>query len=272
MSGMTILDAVILGLVQGITEFIPVSSTGHLVLMREVLNANVGDALAFDAVMHLATVSAVIFYFLPDLWQLTQTLLRKLSRLPVNKRDETLLYALLIGTVPAIVVGLTLESFISEHLRSPLIVALVLIASAFFFMYAEWRYMNSPRDGELTVQTGLKIGLFQVLALLPGFSRSGATIGGGMLLGLTRYEAAKFSFILSVPVILGAGSKKLLDLLVSKEPIEWLTIGVGSATAFIVAFITIHFFLAFTKRYTLWPFIWYKLILAVFILAVFWFN
>lgn len=269
---MSIFDAVILGIVQGITEFIPVSSTGHLVLMHEVLGSNTGDALAFDAVMHLATVTAVIIYFFPDLWQLLQALLRKLGRLPVNEKDQTLLYALLIGTVPAVIAGVLLESFVADKLRSPLIVAIVLIISAFFFVYAEWRYQNEPRSGDMSVRTGLKIGLFQTLALMPGFSRSGATLAGGMLLGLTRYEAAKFGFMLSVPVILGAGCKKLLDLIVTPEPVDWLTLAVGSATAFVVAFFTIHIFLGFTKRHTLWPFVWYKLILAVFILAVFWFS
>lgn len=269
---MSIFDAIILGLVQGITEFIPVSSTGHLVLMHEILGANTGDTLAFDAIMHLATVTAVIVYFFPDIWLLVQSLLRKLGRLPVNKKDETLLYALLIGTIPGVVMGVLLESFISENLRSPLVIAVVLILSAFFFVYAEWKYLNSPREGEITVMNGFKIGLFQVLALMPGFSRSGATLGGGMLLGLTRFEAAKFGFLLSIPIILGAGSKKLLDLLTSKEAIDWVTLGVGAATAFVVAFFTIHIFLGFTRRYTLWPFVWYKLILAIFILAVFWFS
>lgn len=269
---MSIFDAVVLGIVQGLTEFIPVSSTGHLVLMHEVLGANVGDALAFDAMLHLATLLAVFLYFFPDVWQLVQALLRKLGRLPVNPKDEVLLKALLIGTLPAVVLGLMFETFITETLRSPLAVAFVLIISAFFFVYVEWMYSNTPRSGEVSVKTGFKIGLFQVLALLPGFSRSGATIGGGMLLGFTRYDAAKFSFLLSMPVILGVGCKKLLDLLVSEEVIQWAAIGAGSLTAFVVAFFTIHIFLGFTRKHTLWPFVWYKLILAVFILAVFWFS
>ncbi len=269
---MTIFDAMTLGLVQGLTEFIPVSSTGHLVLMHEVLGATTGDALAFDAMLHLATLLAVFIYFFSDIWLLVQATLRKLGRLPVNPKDELLLKALLIGTIPAVILGLLFESIITEMFRSPLMVAFVLILSAFFFIYVEWKYVNTPRNGEIDVATGLKIGLFQTLALLPGFSRSGATIGGGMLLGLTRYEAAKFSFLLSMPVILGVGSKKLLDLLISDQAIEWAAIGVGALTAFVVALFTIHVFLNFTRKHTLWPFIWYKLILAIFILAVFWFS
>ncbi|MFM2381868.1 MAG: hypothetical protein RLZZ76_635 [Candidatus Parcubacteria bacterium] len=266
---MNIIDASVLGLVQGLTEFLPVSSTGHLILTRTLFNIDNTHGLAFDAVLQLASVAAVFVYFFPDVWMLTQTLLRKLGRLPVNRRDEILLYALLIGTIPAFIGGVLLESYMSSLFRSPLLVAIVLILGSVFFMVAEYMYQNKPRTNDMSIPTGLKIGLFQVLALVPGMSRSGATIAGGMLLGLTRVEAARFAFLLSIPIITGAGLKKLLELIVSDEVILWTPLAVGSAVSFITSLVAIHFLLAFVRTHTLWPFIWYRIILACFVLFIF---
>jgi undecaprenyl-diphosphatase len=269
---MTLIDAGLLGFVQGITEFLPVSSTGHLVLAREVFSIEIENALAFDVILHLATVLAVILYFHKDIWVLGQTFLRKLGRLPVNKKEETLLFALMIGTIPAAIMGFMFENVISDMFRSPVSVAVVLFVSAWFFVYAEWKYQNQPRTSELTIKSGFMIGCFQVLALMPGFSRSGATICGGMLLGLTRVEAARFAFLLAIPIILGAGVLQMLEFLTSDEPVNWLALGVGAGVSFTVAILAIHFFLGFIRRYSLWPFIWYKFILAIFIMFVFWFG
>lgn len=259
---MNLVDAIILGLVQGITEFLPVSSTGHLVLVRDWLSMSDANALAFDAVLHFATTAAVMLYFWSDIWGLLQVALRKLGRLPVNQRDITLLYALIIATIPAVIIGVLLESFVSEHLRTPLIVAGVLFATSIFFMFAEWRYYLRPSHGELTLKRGLFIGLFQALALIPGMSRSGSTIAGGMLLGMSRYEASRFSFLLAIPITLGVGVKMSLELLEAGGEVDWFLISVGASIAFITALMVIHFFLRFIRKYTLWPFVWYGVILA----------
>lgn len=269
---MNFFEAIILGLVQGITEFLPISSTGHLILIRTLFGVNDAQGLAFDAVLQLASVAAVFVYFSSDVWLLTQTALRKLGRLPVNAKEETLLYALLIGTIPAMVLGLLLEHFISDHLRSPIIVAVVLVLGSCFFMYTEYIYHNTPRKNIMNISNGLKIGLFQALALIPGMSRSGATICGGMLLGLSRSEAARFAFLLSIPIITGSGLKKLLDLIVSKEAVAWVPLIAGSIVSFVTSLIAIHFLLKFVKTHTLWPFIWYRIILAAFVLFVFFFG
>lgn len=269
---MTIFEAAILGIVQGATEFLPVSSTGHLILMRSVFGINDAQGLAFDAVLQLASVLAIFIYFFPDIWLLTQTALRKLGRLPVNPRDETLLYALIIATIPAVVFGLLLESLMETAFRSPVLVALVLIAGSALFIFAEYRYQKEPRTNAITLGSGLKIGLFQVLALIPGMSRSGATISGGMILGLSRIEAARFAFLLALPVITGAGLKKLLDLLTSGDSVSFMPLLVGTAFAFVTSLAAIHFLLAFVRSHTLWPFIWYRIILAGFVLFVFFFG
>jgi undecaprenyl-diphosphatase len=269
---MDLFSAVFLGVVQGATEFLPISSTGHLILARAVLELSEGDGLAFDAVLHLATAGAVIVYFFDELWLLTQTVLRKLGRLPVNEKDMTIVKALLVGTIPAVVLGLLFESYIEDALRSPLIVAGVLVLGSGLFIYAEYRYQNTSTERDVDTTMGFKIGLFQALALIPGVSRSGASISGGMLLGLTRTEAARFAFLLSVPVILGAGLKKLLELISSGEAVMWLPIAVGALTAFVVGLVAIHFMITFVRRHTLWPFIWYRVILAGFVVFIVFFG
>jgi undecaprenyl-diphosphatase len=265
---MGIFEAIALGVVQGLTEFLPVSSTGHLILARELFSVDDTYALAFDAILHLATAAAVIVYFWKDILVLVNTALRKLSRLPVNQPDLTLLYAVLIGTIPAVVLGLTLESTMETYFREPLLVAFVLIAGSIFFMYAEWTYMHTHQTNDLNVKKGFKIGLFQSLALIPGMSRSGATIAGGMLLGFTRSEAARFAFLLAVPVILGAGMKKLLELIISDGSVEWGAVAVGAVTAFFTGLLAVHLMISFVRKHTLWPFIWYRIILAVFVVLV----
>lgn len=255
-------DAIILGLVQGVTEFLPVSSTGHLVLVRGWLAMDPTNALAFDAVLHFATLAAVVLYFWNDLWVLLQVALRKLGRLPVNERDMTLLYSLIIGTIPAAFLGFFLESIITNYLQTAIVVAGILLCTSIFFMYSEWRYYLRPTHGVLTIKRGILIGCFQALALIPGMSRSGSTIAGGMLLGLSRYEAARFSFLLAIPITFGVGLKMLLELLSQGEAVDWFLVSVGASIAFVTALIVIHFFLGFIRKYTLWPFVWYSVILS----------
>lgn len=262
---MSWLEAIILGLVQGITEFLPISSSGHLVLARTVLETDIVYGLGFDAVLHFATALAVIFYFRKDLYVLGQTALRKLGRLPVNQNDERLLYAIGIATIPGALAGLFLESHIAGLFHSPLTVAGLLVAAAFFFMVAEYRQFSMPRVSKVTYRSALIIGLWQILSLLPGVSRSGITIGAGMLMGLTRHAAARFSFLIAIPITLGVGAKLTLDMIRTGEVIEWGPVLLAAAIAFGSALLVIHYFLQFLRRYTLWPFIWYILILATFI-------
>ncbi len=266
------LSAIILGFIQGITEFLPVSSSGHLILMHSLLGVRDANPLAFDAVLQLATVFAVIVYFFEEIRVMLQTIMRKLGRLPVNEKDLVMVKALGIGTIPAIILGLLLERFMENAFRNPLLVALVLVIGSAFFMFAEYRYQNCFHDRELTPRMGWKIGLFQCLALIPGFSRSGATLAGGMLLGLSRESSARFAFLLSIPIILGSGLKKLVELLVSDTTVLWAPVVFGAITAFTVGLLAIHFMIGFVRSHTLWPFIWYRIILAGFIIFLWVFN
>ena len=262
---MSLLEGILIGLVQGITEFLPISALGHLVLARDLFSIETTNALAFTGMIHLATSLAIIVYFWSEIWTLLQVLLRKLGRLPVNEKDLSLLKALLLGAIPVTVVGILVEPFLRISNQSTALVAGVIFSGSVFLMYTEWRYFNRPVHEMITARSGFLLGLFQILALLPGFSRSGATVAGGMLLGMSRYEATRFSFLLALPVTLGVGVRKMLELITAGGSIDWTPIISGSVAAFFASLLVIHLFLSFMRRYTLWPFIWYGVVLSALI-------
>lgn len=240
------MNAIILGIVQGLTEFIPVSSSGHLILAREFLSVH-GNDLAFDAVLQLATVLAVLVYFWKDLWGLLY--------------DWKKLKIIILATIPAVVFGLLLEKYMETVFRNVLLVAIMLAVGSFIMLLSEY---FSTKDKTLTLKNGFIIGLFQCLALIPGMSRSGMTISGGLFTGLSREEATRFSFLLSFPIILGSGLKKAFDI----QSFD-LSFGLAFLTAFIVGLAAIHFLIKFLKNHSLRAFAWYRILLACFI--VYWF-
>lgn len=257
---MEILHAIILGLIQGLTEFIPVSSSGHLILVREVLHLPETGGLAFDAVLQLATALAVLIYFVKEIPQIL--------------RNKRLLLALVIGTIPAVIAGLTLESFMETTFRSAHLVAWMLLMGAGLMWWAD-RSQTLPLDkGEMPKaegigpMKGLVIGLFQCLALVPGVSRSGATISGGLFAGLSREEATKFSFLLSIPIIMGSGAKELLSLGTSGALNSLgLSLFIASIVALISGYWSVRFLLNYLKTHSLKPFIWYRIAMALIILT-----
>lgn len=265
---MDILNAVILGVLQGITEFVPISSSAHLLLVGDLLSLEGSNSLAFYGVLHLATTLAIIIYFKNDVWLLIQTFIRRLGRLPVNEKDNLLMVALVLGTIPAVIIGLLFENIIKTIFHAPLSIAFMLFISSVFFMYAEWQYYKKPPHGSLNIKQGFWVGCFQALALLPGFSRSGSALAGGMLLGMTRVEAARFSFLLAIPITLAVGLKMLLELIMSEGGVAWGPVMIGAGVCFVTALFVIRFFLGFIRKYTLWPFIWYKIVLSILIVYV----
>lgn len=266
---MSYIDSIILGLVQGIAEFLPISSTGHLILVRDFLNIETDHGLAVDATFHFATAFAVLLYFRKDLFGLAFGLLKKLKGVPLEKDMNILFFALVLGTIPGVIGGLLLEDTMDTYFRDPRLVAWVLIAGSLLFMLAEYVTKKITEYKELSIRRGVYVGLFQVLALIPGMSRSGATISGGMLLGLTREKAARFAFLLSFPIIIGGGSKKLLELSgAGVVQSEWLVIGVGALTAFVAGIASIHYLLKYLKHHTLHVFVVYRIILAVVVLLL----
>ena len=257
---MELFQGLLLGALQGLTEFLPVSSTGHLIVVRELLGLTENLGLALDAMLHLATALAVIIYFRSDLVAIARGTLQK------DPTARMMLLALILGTIPAAVLGFFLEEWMDTAFRSSLLVAGALILGSLIFLIAE---RLGRQDRVLTVRKGFLVGLFQALALIPGMSRSGMTIAGGLLMGLSRVEAARFGFLLSFPIILGAGLKKLFELL-STGALETSAslIAAGGITAFLFGLAAIHFMIRFVKTHSLMPFVWYRLALASVVIIV----
>lgn len=260
------LRALVLGAVQGLTEFIPVSSSGHLVLVPFVLDWGqaLGSDVGFDIALHLGTAIAILVYFWKDLW----AIVRGVSRIAGRRGDDedrahaALAGLLVIGSIPAAVVGITLEDPLTEVFEHPPIVAALLLGTATLLLLADWVYRRRP-DGRRGVEgVGWKdavvIGTLQALAILPGISRSGATIAAGVGRGLTREAAARFSFLLGLPAILGAALVSLPDL-EDTVPLSWVIS--ASALAAVTGLLAIGFLLRFLRRGSLTPFAVY-LVLA----------
>lgn len=267
---MTILESVILGIVQGLTEFLPISSSGHLIIARELFSITESYSLGFDAVLQLATTLAVLVYFRKDIWKIITACFRWVSRQPVEKKEKVLVGALAVGTIPAVILGLYLEEFMETVFRSGLLVIVTLVAGALVMLFAERVSKQYTTSRQLSVGRGLLVGLFQSLALVPGMSRSGMTISGGLFLGLSREEATRFSFLLAFPILLGSGLKKLLDLYMDGAlSVLGGELVAGAFVSFIVGLGAIHFLITFLKTHTLHAFIWYRLALAVILIALY---
>ncbi len=265
---MPLIQGIILGLVQGLTEFIPVSSSGHLVLTHALFGAGSSD-LAFDATLQLATVLAVLVYFWKDLLSIALNFFRIILKKEVSQKDKTMVWALLLGTIPAVVFGLLLESKMETVFRNTSLVAGALLFGSALMYFAErffYRGLTSVEKGkELTILSGITIGLYQCLALIPGVSRSGATISGGLFQGLSREDATRFSFLLSFPIIFGSGLKQFIGLAGTGSALTFSLL-VSFLVAFITGYFAIRFLISYLKNHSLNVFIWYRVILAVVIL------
>jgi undecaprenyl-diphosphatase len=257
---MSLLTAIILGVLQGVTEFLPISSSGHLILAREFFGLVTPHPLAVDAVLQLATILAVALYFRKDLLGIAFSALRMLARKPVEAADRVMVWAIALGTVPVVAAGLLLEDLMETTFRDAALVAVTLILGGAFMLCAE---RQAKQDKPLTVRKGVGIGLFQMLALVPGVSRSGATISGGLFLGLTREAAARFSFLLAFPAIAGSGLKKLLELGGDAAlPAIAVPLALSFATSFVVGLACIHVLLRYLRSHSLRAFAWYRFALA----------
>lgn len=265
---MTIVSAIILGIIQGATEFIPVSSTGHLIIARELLGLESETALAFDAVLQLASIFAVIIVCRADVLKMLKTA-RNMIMAPrlVLPNDKKIVVALVVGSIPAVVLGLFLESYMDTVFRGALPVVIGLLVGSAIMAFAEHISFKRSPQTDVSVGRGFLIGIYQSLALFPGISRSGATISGGLFAGLDRAQATRFSFLLAIPIILGAGSLKLFEL-VTTGALAGLVVPliIGSLVSFVVGYMAVSFLLSFVKTHSLMSFVWYRLVLAVFII------
>lgn len=276
---METLHIIWLALVQGLTEFLPISSSAHLILVPNLLGWP-DQGLAFDVAVHLGTLIAVVGYFRSDIvtlffaWCRSAGALIGLGAAPSagaspHTPDSRLAWGVILGTIPAGLVGLALMDVIELYLRSPLVIAATTIIFGLVLWYADKR-SRLARD-EFTLGWGdfLVIGVAQAMALIPGTSRSGITITAGLLLGLTRQAAARYSFLLSIPIIVLSCLGVTKDLVETTSPVDWTALGLGTLVAAVSAFLCIHFFLAFINRIGMLPFVIYRLALGVLLLVVF---
>ncbi len=262
---MEIIKSVLLGAVQGLTEFLPISSSGHLILTRDLLKINFDNGLAFDAVLQLATTLAIVVFFRKDIFSLFKTLVKIAFKKPVQSEDKKLFWFVTFATIPAVLFGLLLENSMETIFRSSILVAVTLILGSVIMYYAEKRVGH---HSELSNVKSFYLGLFQSLALIPGMSRSGMTISGGLFLGLKREVAVRMSFVMAVPILIGSGLKQFLDLLSGGGfAVIGLNLFFGSLTAFVVGLYAISFLIKYLKNHSMKFFIWYRIILAFVILV-----
>jgi undecaprenyl-diphosphatase len=264
---MDIVQAIILALVQGLTEFLPISSSAHLILVP-VLTGWQDQGLAFDVAVHFGTLSAVIVYFREELGAMTRSWFGSLrTRNPDD--DARLAWAVLLGTIPLGLAGLAFHSYVETVLRSPLVIATTTIVFGLLLAYADKVGVQTRCEYRLGAGRVAVIALAQVLALIPGTSRSGITITAGLLVGLDRKASARFSFLLSVPAIAMASLYELTNLVESTEPVLWTDIAAGVVVSGVSAYVCIHYFLKLLDRVGMMPFVAYRLVLGVVLFAMF---
>ena len=262
---MDIIQAIALALLQGLTEFLPISSSAHLILLP-VLFGWEDQGLAFDVAVHVGTLAAVVAFYRKDLVQI----ITAWSHSVVGKGmtdDARLAWYVVLGTIPVGLVGITLPDVVETVLRSPLVIAAATLVFAFLLWFAEKRAKEVRST--ITLLDAVIIGLFQAIALIPGTSRSGITITAGLMTGLRREHAARFSFLLSIPVIALAGMVKGLELYKTAEPVQWDLILIGTSLSAVVAYLSIGWFLKLLSKVGMMPFVYYRLLLGIFLFSVF---
>jgi undecaprenyl-diphosphatase len=262
---MSVLQAFVLGLVQGLGEFLPISSSGHLIVGPWLLGWP-DHGLAFDVALHLGTLAAVAFAFAGDWWRMGVAGMRGLLRgRPLADPESRLLWLLAAASVPGALAGLLLDNWAETTFRSPALVGLTMAVMGAVLFLADRRAATGPAGAEapLEVRTrdGLLIGLAQALAIVPGVSRSGATISAGLFLGHRREQAARFSFLLALPITFGASIVKVPKLL--RETADLTPVLVGMATAAVFGFLAIRLLLAYVRTRDYRPFVFYRFAFAL---------
>ncbi len=265
---MDILHTIFLALLQGITEFLPVSSSAHLILPKDILGWP-DQGLAFDVAVHVGTLSAVMLYFRKDIialtrdWALSLPFVNNVASqsVSIDPNNARLAWGVILATVPAALLGLLGGDFIEAHLRSSLVIACTTIVFGLALLWADKTSQCAKNLTHLTLKAALIIGIAQALALIPGTSRSGITITAALFLGFTREDSARFSFLLSIPIILLSGGYMSLKL-IGSAGIDWVAMGVGMVVSGISAYLCIHYFLVAISKMGMLPFVIYRLLLG----------
>lgn len=255
--------AALLGIVQGLTEFLPVSSSAHLILARAFFNWDSDRfGLAFDVACHVGTLVAVVAYFWPDVRSMMLAAPAMFRRPLIEPARKA--WLIVVGTLPAVVVGLLFNDFIEERLRTPLVTGVTLAAGAIAMIAAERTGDRTRHEGTLTPTEALVLGCAQAAALVPGVSRSGATMAMAMFLGLRREAAARFIFLLGVPAILAAALVEGLELRDQPLGSDGVALfAVGMSMSAVVGYLAVKYFIRYISRHSLDVFAWYRLALAV---------
>ena len=270
-----ILKVIFLGIVEGITEWLPISSTGHMILVDAFIKMNISEEFKefFLVVIQLGAILAVVVLYFKKLFQFELKKIDGKNKIVSNKDTWILWGKVLVACVPAGIIGLLFDDLLDQYLYNPLTVALMLIIYGILFIIVENRNkgkeskINSLKD--ITFKTAVIIGIFQVLALIPGTSRSGATILGAILIGTSRNIAAEFTFFLAIPVMVGASLYKLLKFVMSGAIIaanEYIILAVGMITAFIVSILAIKFLMNYIKKNDFKSFGIYRIVLGILVL------
>ena len=264
------LEAVVLGIVQGLTEFLPVSSSAHLRIVGELFGWDDPGA-AFTAITQIGTEAAVLLYFRKDIGRIIVAWLGSLAGRRKGDPDARMGWLIIIGSIPIVVLGLLFQDSIETTLRDLRIVAIALVAFSLVLFWAD-RYGSKQRElGDLTVGHGIAFGLAQAMALVPGVSRSGGTITMGLILGYSRQAAARYSFLLAVPAVLGSGFFQAYEALtgdIAGEGIAWGPTAVATAIAFGVGLTVISWLLRYLDRGSFTPFVVYRVVVGLLVLAL----
>ncbi|CAM4152460.1 MULTISPECIES: undecaprenyl-diphosphate phosphatase [Shewanella] len=263
---MDIFQVIVLALIQGLTEFLPISSSAHLILPAQLLDWQ-DQGLTFDVAVNTGSLLAVVIYFRRELFSMFTAWTGSLVTRK-QTQESKLAWWIILATIPAVIFGFTAKDFISTHLRNIEVIATTTIVFGLLLWWAD----KLNREGFSEFQVGWKkallIGFAQAMALIPGTSRSGATITAALALGLSREAAARFSFLMSVPVSLGAAILVVKDLLSSQEAIDYQALVLGTALSFVAAYLCIHYFLKIISRMGMTPFVIYRLVLGAILCVV----
>ncbi|MEL7625422.1 MAG: undecaprenyl-diphosphatase UppP [Anaerolineaceae bacterium] len=269
---MNFIQAIILGIVQGLTEFLPISSSAHLVIVPYLFNWTLDPAKAFvfNVLIQLGTLVAVIIYFWDDLVSILRSVIEGIkTKTPLAEAKSRLGWWIGLGTIPAGLAGLLLKDRVEEAFNSPVVTAILLLGTAALLVIAEFLAKKEKGLEKLTWQDSLIVGVFQALAIFPGISRSGATISGGMIKGYTREAAARFSFLLSIPIMLAAGLLSVIDLVRAEFFLDFLpTLIVGFVVAGVIGYLSIRWLLNYVKKNSFYGFAIYCVVISAVTLVV----
>ena len=268
-----ILKSILYGIVEGITEWLPISSTGHMILLEEIMPMNVSESFwsMFLVVIQLGAILAVVVLYWNKIFPFRKN---KEGKYTSVKSIWILWFKILVATIPAAVIGLALDDWIDAHLYNGFVVAVMLILVGVAFIYIENRNKDMRPSvnslSALSYKDALIIGLFQVVAaVLPGTSRSGATIIGGLMIGVSRAVAAEFTFFLAIPVMFGASLLKLVKFGFAFSVLEFFILVIGMVVAFVVSIFVIRFLMSYIKKHDFKVFGWYRIVLGAFVLIFF---